>query len=503
MNATGRTGRLEVRTRGPNFDTPLETAVALSALTLAALLAVILHSFGVFLFVLSAAFIPLVGAFYPPIVLVLFLFANLLIPKLPLIPIGNYMVPIRIEDVFLACAFLSLLLRYLVNQERPSRNPLQKWMVAYAVVTFLSFLFGLYILGSVPNAKIGFLYWLRGPEYFAASYLCLLGVTNWKQYRQILVAFVVSVLLIGVYGILQEFSLVPVFDATHETGEIVFVRFFTGFGKERLFSTFGGMLDLPGTYLIVIPVLIALLVLTVSRVAKLWLAVVLALSLFCFYLTYARTPLVALVLVLAVCFWLLGKGRLGIALALFSALPVLLFSGYVGRLESVVDDPLTWANLGGRLGGSWEEAVTAVARSPLLGTGPASFSLGLGADGLYFMLLGMWGVGGLVYFLLLIRKTIRCQTACIQTSRNNLQRALAIGLFGGTVGLLVTGATIDSFYSSKVAFTFWFLMGLLLAGAELEKKIPASRAAQLVQTGRRTSLDVFRGERPAPASNGP
>ena len=467
---------------------------------LAALLAIVFNSLDVFLLVVCAAVVPLVGTFYPPIVLMLFLFSNLLIPKLPLVQIDNYIVPIRIEDILLVCALLSLLLRYLIYQEKPAHNPLRRWMVAYSVITCLSFLFGLFILGSVPGAKIGFLYWLRGPEYFVASYLCLLGVTSWKQYRQMMVVLVVFVLLIGVYGILQEFSLVPIFDGTHDTGEIVYLRFFPGFGEERLFSTFSGPLDLSATYLIIIPNLIALFVIAVSGVARLLLAGILALSFSCFYLAYARTPLIALVLVLAVCLWLLNKRRLGIILALLSALPVLLFSGYVGRIESAVDNPFTWANLGGRMGGSWEEGISAVSRSPLLGTGPASFSLGLGADGLYFMLLGMWGIGGLTCFLILIRKAIYYQTECIRTSHNKTQRALAIGLFAGTLGLLVNGATLDSFYSSKVAFTFWFLMGLLLAGRELEKQISAKETGQLVKTGLKNLPRVLPGRRLAPAS---
>jgi hypothetical protein len=497
---TDRTGQPELKTQEAVLASSLVTAASLSAFLLAALLAVVFHSLGVFLLVLCDALIAFVGTVYPPIVLTLFVLANLLIPKLPLMPIGDYMVPIRIEDIFLACAVLSLLVRCLIYHEKPARNPLQGWMVAYSVITLLSFLFGLFILGSVPDAKIGFLYWLRGPEYFAACYLCLLGVTSWKQYRQIVGALVVCVLLIGVYGILQEFSLVPVFDATHETGEIVYVRFLTGFGQERLFSTFGGMLDLPATYLIVIPILFALFVLAASGVAKALLCGILALSLFCFYLTYARTPLAALALVLVICLRLLGKQRLGIVLALLGVVPAFLLSGYVGRIQSAVDDPFSWANLGGRITGAWEEAISAVSRSPLLGTGPASFRLGLGADGLYVMLLGIWGIGGLTCFLLLIRRVIHCQRVCVRTSHNKMQRALAIGLFAGTLGLLVSGATQDSFYSSKVAFTFWFLMGLLLAGGELEKQTPGKRAGQHVKRSRKTSPGLLPGRRPAPAS---
>src|SRR6266852_140341 len=122
------------------FHLPFLTCAALSALVLAALLAIVSHSSVVFLFVLCVAFIPLVGTFYPPVVLALFLFSNLLIPKIPLIQIEGYMVPIRIEDVLLAFALLSLLLRRLVFKEKPAPNLLLGWMLAFCVVSCISFL---------------------------------------------------------------------------------------------------------------------------------------------------------------------------------------------------------------------------------------------------------------------------------------------------------------------------------------------------------------------------
>jgi O-antigen ligase/polysaccharide polymerase Wzy-like membrane protein len=497
-----------MKTEEATFNSGFLTFASLSVLAFAALLAVVLQSSAVFLVLLCAAIVPLIGTFYPPVVLVFFLFANLLVPKLPLIPIKGYMVPIRIEDVLLACALACLLLRYLIFKEKPAPNLLQRWMVVFCSVTGLSLLFGLFILGSVPGAKIGFLYWLRSPEYFAASYLCALGVTNWRQYRQMIVALAIFVTLIGVYGILQEFSLVPIFNAMHQDNEIVTIQMFPSFGEERLFSTFAGPYDLAAFYLIAIPIFVGLFTTVTSRVAKVALAAVLGLSFFCFYLTFARAPLVALVVALAVCLWLLGRRRLGVGLALASVLPAFVFGGFVERLSSAAEDPFGFSALGGRLGGSWASALSAAARSPLLGTGPASLSLtgpgsltleGLGVDGLYFMLLGMWGIVGLVCFLFLIGKAIHFQRECIRTTRNQMQRALAIGLFAGSVGLLVDGIVGETFFFSKIAFSYWFLMGLLFAGRALEKQVSAETAELFVETNDKISPRVPSGRLLAPA----
>jgi hypothetical protein len=478
------------------LDSPLVMAAPASALVLAVLLAIVLGASSGFLYVLGFVLVLLFGALYPTVVLAVFLFCNLLIPKIPLIEIQGYIVPIRIEDVFLVCALLSLLLRYLIYRERPAGNPLLKWMVIFSVVTGLSYLFGLFILGTVPGAKIGFLFWLRTPEYFAATYLCLLGVSTWKQYRQVIVTLVAITALIGVYGILQELSLVPIFDAMHHDNEIVTIRFFPGFGEDRLFSTFAGPYDLAAFYLIAIPVLIGLLLLTASRVAKLVIAAVIALSFFCFYLTYARAPLAALVVVLGVCLWLLGKRGWGVFLGALCFFPALLFGGFVERLRWAADDPLGNASLGLRMVASWTDALSAASRSPLLGTGPASLTLtgpnslvleGVGVDGLYFMLLGMWGVAGTLSFLLLIHRATRCQRERVRASRNKMQRALAIGLFAGSLGLLIYGFVGETFFFSKIAFSYWFLMGLLFAGNALEKRAPIDSANSFEKASREPS----------------
>ena len=94
----------------------------------------------------------------------------------------------------------------------------------------------------------------------------------------------------------------------------------------------------------------------------------------------------------------------------------------------------------------------------------------MGVDCLYLMLPGIWGILGFISFAILIFKVIAYQRQTIRTSQNKLERALAIGLLSGTVGLLINGLTVDTFYISKVAFLYWFLVGLLFAGVALEKE---------------------------------
>lgn len=410
------------------------------------------------------------GAFFPSLALGVFMFFVLLFPKLPLIQIQGYMVPIRIEDVLLGAVLLGLLIRHYFSHSRRVVNPLQKSMAFYLVTSALSLAFGLLILNTIPSANIGFLFWLRTPEYFAATYLCLLGIENWKQYKRVLAILVLFTFLIGVYGVLQEFSIVPAFDAMHTTDELVVIRFLPGFAEERLFSTFAGPYDLAAFYLIAIPILLVWLFIAKSRALKVALAAVLAISFLCFYLSYARAPLVALGVALLVCAWSMGYRKTSLILAPLALLPALFIGGFADRLSEAAADPLATSAMGARFNTSWFDAIASLARSPLLGTGPASLGDAVGVDGLYILLLGTGGVLGLIFFLLLIFRAIRYQKRSVRDTGSELQKALAVGLFAGTIALLINGFTQDTFFNSKVAFTYWFLMGLLLVGRRLEAR---------------------------------
>ena len=422
---------------------------------------------------LVVAGITILGVVEPLIVQLLFLFFSVVFPKLPVLQIEGYLVPIRIEDFFLAFTFFVLLLRFLIYREKSFHHPLFKWMLLYSCCTFLSFIFGLLILHSVPDSKIGFLYWMRSPEYFAASFLCFWGIRTWKRFNRAILGLVFFITLIGVYGILQEYGLVPAFDAMHQTDEIVMVRFIPSFGEERLFSTFGGPYDLSAFYLLAVPICVALIPAVSNRMQKFLLVGVLVLSLVCFYFTYARSPVPAMAVTFYTCLVFLGKRRLGTALALLCTIPPFLVVGFQARLESL-SDPLSEDAFGSRLRTGWADAIDSFYRSPILGTGPASMHNLMGVDGLYVLLLGIWGILGFTCFLALVYKAMKYQKQVIVTAQHKLQRALAIGMYAGTVGLLINGITIDTFFSSKVAFPYWFLMGLMFVSCQLAAE-PSSK----------------------------
>jgi hypothetical protein len=114
-----------------------------------------------------------------------------------------------------------------------------------------------------------------------------------------------------------------------------------------------------------------------------------------------------------------------------------------------------------RLNVEWPRAVRAFLKNPLLGTGYSSITLATDND--YLRALGEVGLLGFLAFSLIILK-IGAKTKEIIFSRAPIEgeKAIAIGIIGGGLGFLANALFIDVFEASKVAITFWLLMGLLI-----------------------------------------
>lgn len=115
----------------------------------------------------------------------------------------------------------------------------------------------------------------------------------------------------------------------------------------------------------------------------------------------------------------------------------------------------------------WPRALRALAKNPLMGTGYSSVTLATDNDYLRTLaetgLLGFWAFG--LIFLEIGRKAI----FFLKRSSLKFNKAVVIGLLGAAVGLFANGLFIDVFESSKVAFTFWVLMGIMVAITNLEE----------------------------------
>ncbi len=121
-----------------------------------------------------------------------------------------------------------------------------------------------------------------------------------------------------------------------------------------------------------------------------------------------------------------------------------------------------------RFQGEWPNAITAFKRSIFLGSGYSSVTLAV--DNNYLRILGESGLLGFVSFLsIFVIAGIYIKKILPQVD-SPVVRSFVFGFVAGTCGLALNAVLIDVFEASKVAFTYWLLMGITLGALNLYKR---------------------------------
>ena len=115
----------------------------------------------------------------------------------------------------------------------------------------------------------------------------------------------------------------------------------------------------------------------------------------------------------------------------------------------------------------WPAAIEVIKKHPLTGGGYSVF--GEGYDNDYLRMIGETGLIGLLAFTFLAVSIVRCLRACFMIAGNRLIGFAALGLLIAFLGLLVNAFLIDVFESSKVAITFWMLLGVIVKASQLNE----------------------------------
>ena len=113
-----------------------------------------------------------------------------------------------------------------------------------------------------------------------------------------------------------------------------------------------------------------------------------------------------------------------------------------------------------RFQGQWPKAIEAFKRNILTGSGYSTLSVA--SDGDYFRMLGETGLLGTVAFLGILYYAFTVFLR-LKDKLTFVSRAYVIGLFAGIVGLLLNAILIDVFEASKVAISYWIILGLLFS----------------------------------------
>ena len=123
----------------------------------------------------------------------------------------------------------------------------------------------------------------------------------------------------------------------------------------------------------------------------------------------------------------------------------------------------------------WPRAIKRWLTNPLLGSGYATltaeeigiFTEAESTDNDYLRALGETGILGFFAFYGTIFLTLRYAWTNRRHLQDPLTYAIIAGIATGSIGLLINATYIDVFEASKVAFTFWALIGLMVALIDL------------------------------------
>ncbi len=115
----------------------------------------------------------------------------------------------------------------------------------------------------------------------------------------------------------------------------------------------------------------------------------------------------------------------------------------------------------------WPRAWKAFLSNPLLGTGPSSITES--TDGDLFRWLGETGLLGTGLFVFILMN-IFIRVYRHSQSVDSHDKYLFIGICSGMIALLINATLIDVFEASKIAFTFWTVMGLIIAAIDQETR---------------------------------
>lgn len=121
-----------------------------------------------------------------------------------------------------------------------------------------------------------------------------------------------------------------------------------------------------------------------------------------------------------------------------------------------------------RFQGEWPKTLLAFKRNIFLGSGYGAVSLAV--DNNYLRILGESGLGGLASFFAIFLMAGIYIRKLLPKVDSPLVKSFVFGFIAGTIGLALNAVLIDVFEASKIAFSYWLLMGITIGTLHLYKK---------------------------------
>ena len=409
--------------------------------------------------------------------------------KFPIFDVPNSFVKIRLEDFLMFFVFCYCL--YLYRTKLPSTllNSLERSIVIFITVGAVSLLSAFFVSKSI-DLKLGILHWARRIEYFLPLFFVLgLSGKHKKEYLEyVYKLLLIVILLVFAYGFGQKFFHWPVIvTQNEEVSKGIAQSYVPG---SHLVSTFAGHYDLAAFLVFLLPLVAVGAYTSKDKFWKIISLCAFILGLWVLSNTLSRISVLSYFLAISICFILLGRIKVLIAVLVVSLAVFSLSSNLIGRYVNilvVINDRISTLNIidvayasgdkynpgkvlaviedrstSIRFNIEWPRALRAFSKNPLLGTGYSSITLATDND--YLRLLGEVGILGFLSFLLVVFNIIiKSLTLWIKKGfTKDMESIFLVGILGGIAGTLVNAIFIDVFEASKFAIIFWFITGFVV-----------------------------------------
>jgi len=436
-----------------------------------------------------------------------------LYPKLPLLEaIPGYLVRVRLEDILVFLTGLVWLVQVL-RKKITWRTNYHIFIIAYALAGLLSLAVAIFLQQTIPAQTLhiskSLLHYFRYLEYFSLFLFMFAGIKTKLHLKLVLISVVASLNLIFIYGMGQRYLSWPAFSTMnreYSKGQHLVLN-----PADKLQSTFGGHYDLAAWLVIVIPILLSWLLFSKSFKTKLLLGISITFGFWLMWQSGSKTSLLAVLTGCLIPSWYFLQSRWGklktnlamlggvgaMTILAFSILwlfkkpnlyklaPFLRPAGFEAPIDATAAiGNETWSenaqkyglSMGIRLDTLWPQAIEGFSLNPWTGKGYAAlnkkgvneFSDSDSTDNNYLRTLGETGLLGFAILFGLI--LVIYKTFLDHQPQDKLLKSLLIGLLGATTGLLINALVIDVFTASKVAFSYWALVGLATKSLYINNK---------------------------------
>lgn len=146
-----------------------------------------------------------------------------------------------------------------------------------------------------------------------------------------------------------------------------------------------------------------------------------------------------------------------------SAEITVLYGDYIVKRAKAYDLSFTT-----RFQGEWPRTIEAFRRNIIMGSGYGSVSLAVDND--YLRILGESGLLGFISFVSIFLVALIYIKKILPNVESPVIKSFVLGFIAGSFGLVLNAVLIDVFEASKIAFTYWILMGVTLGLLHLHKR---------------------------------